>query len=131
MEARLPQEKLGRLRRSLQNWHSRKAARKREILSLLGLLQHAAKVVRPGRTFMRRMFDTTMKVKELNQVVRLNKEFRGIKKGDAEKGPKTTRLPITQVFFIRFWLSCRTTPVAGTALCYGQHVCWDFWILTL
>lgn len=72
MEARLPQEKLVH---SINTWSSRKSAKKQEILSLLGLLQHAAKVVHPGRTFMRRMFDTVMKVRELDQFVRLNREF--------------------------------------------------------
>ena len=46
-ELRLPQEKL---RRS-----GRKSCTKRELLSLIGHLQHACCVVRPGRSFLRRM----------------------------------------------------------------------------
>ena len=49
---RLPQDKLARLRQSLADWGSRKAVRKRELLSLIGHLQHAAKV-RQGRSFLR------------------------------------------------------------------------------
>ncbi len=51
---RLPQDKLARLRQSLSDWGSRKAVQKRELLSLIGHLQHAAKVVRQGRSFLRR-----------------------------------------------------------------------------
>ena len=51
MEARLPSDKLLRIRNQLSAWLTRKRATKREILSLVGLLQHACKVVRPGRSF--------------------------------------------------------------------------------
>ena len=37
-------------------------ASKRDILSLVGLLQHATKVVRPGRTFVARMYTTAAKL---------------------------------------------------------------------
>ena len=76
MEARLPQEKLDRIQRAVAEWLARKSAKKREILSLLGLLQHASKVVVPGRTFTRRMFNTAAKVRELDHYTRLNREFR-------------------------------------------------------
>lgn len=49
MEARLPNEKLARVRQTVTVWLGKKSATKREILSLVGLLKHAAKVVRPGR----------------------------------------------------------------------------------
>ena len=51
-------------------------ATKRDILSLVGLLQHASKVVRPGRFFVSRMYSTAAKVKELDFYTKLNKEFR-------------------------------------------------------
>lgn len=51
MEARLPSDKLRRIQATIQEWLGRRNATKREILSLVGILQHAAKVVRPGRTF--------------------------------------------------------------------------------
>ena len=76
MEARLPKEKLERVKLAVKEWLSKKNATKREILSLLGLLQHAAKVVRPGRTFVRRMYCVAGKVKELDFYTRLNREFR-------------------------------------------------------
>ena len=48
---RLPPEKLEELRVLLGEWQSRKFCRIRELRSLVGKLQHACKVVRPGRTF--------------------------------------------------------------------------------
>jgi len=76
MEIRLPKDKLSRIQDTLQHWLRKKKATKREILSLVGLLQHATKVVRCGRTFMARLYATAAKVKELHFFTRLNKEFR-------------------------------------------------------
>ena len=73
MEARLPVEKLQRVRAAVQEW---KSATKREILSLVGLLQHATKVVRAGRTFLSRMYSAAARVPELDYYTRLNKDFR-------------------------------------------------------
>ena len=55
MIIRLPEEKLGRTMQLIKEWDSRKACRKRDLESLVGHLQHAATVVRPGRTFVRRL----------------------------------------------------------------------------
>ena len=60
----------------LAHWQQKKTATKREILSLVGLLQHATKVVKYGCTFTARMYTTAAKVKELHYYTRLNKEFR-------------------------------------------------------
>ena len=51
MEIRLPSDKLTKTLALLQTWLPKKKATKREILSLVGTLQHATKVVRPGRAF--------------------------------------------------------------------------------
>ena len=53
MVLRLPPEKLIELRTLLSQWHSRRYCRTRELKSLVGKLQHASKVIRPGRTFFR------------------------------------------------------------------------------
>ena len=76
MEARLPPDKLLRIRNQLSSWLTRKKATKREVLSLVGLLQHAAKVVRPGRSFVSRMYSTAAKLKHLSHYTRLNKDFK-------------------------------------------------------
>ena len=47
----LPQEKLERLKGLFQEWKTKKCCTRRELESLIGHLQHAAKVVRPGRRF--------------------------------------------------------------------------------
>ena len=45
MEACLPLEKLDRMRETVALWLPMKKAAKRDILSLVGLLQHATKIV--------------------------------------------------------------------------------------
>ena len=55
---------------------NRRSATKWEILSLVGLLQHAAKVVRPSCTFVSRMYSVAAKVQKLDFYTRLNKGFR-------------------------------------------------------
>ena len=76
MEARLPDDKLARIKQMTTLWLTKKNATKREILSLIGLLQHATKVVKCGRTFVSRMYATACKVKEMDFYTRLNKDFR-------------------------------------------------------
>lgn len=55
MELMLPEEKVGQLKALLEEWARKKACRKRELLSLIGKLAHACKIVRVGRLFLRRM----------------------------------------------------------------------------
>ena len=72
MEIRLPADKLTRLVQMLSQWRGKKACRKRELLSIIGSLSHACKVIRPGRTFLRRLIDLSTKVNNLDHFVRLN-----------------------------------------------------------
>ena len=51
---RLPSEKLAEIREQLSRWRGFKACKKRDLLSLIGSLSYASKVVRPGRAFLRR-----------------------------------------------------------------------------
>ena len=76
MEMRLPPEKLARLKTMVAEWLGRKKATKRQLLSLIGHLAHAAKVVTPGRTFVRRMIDLAHSKQELSHWIYLNEEFR-------------------------------------------------------
>ena len=76
MEIRLPEDKLYRIQALLKNWLTRKKATKREILSLVGTLQHASKVVRPGRTFVSCMYATAAKLRKMHYITRLNTAFR-------------------------------------------------------
>ena len=75
-ELRLPQEKLAQLQAAISNWKGRKAGRKRELLSLIGSLSHACRVVRAGRVFLRRLIDLSMKASQLDHFIRLNAEAR-------------------------------------------------------
>ena len=76
MEIRLPRDKLARIQQLLTSWLPRRKARKRQILSLVGTLQHATKVVRPGRAFVSRMYSTAAKLRQMHFTTRLNKSFR-------------------------------------------------------
>ena len=75
-ELRLPQDKLSQLQLTISHWRGRKACRKRELLSLIGSLSHACKVVRSGRTFLRRLIDLSTKATRLDHFIRLNGEAR-------------------------------------------------------
>ena len=74
---RLPAEKLTRLQRQLRTWAPRKVCRRRQLESLIGVLQHAGRVVRPGRTFTRRMIDllSIRGAQSSHHHIRLNQQF--------------------------------------------------------
>ncbi len=76
MEIRLPKKKLRRLKEEITRWKNLKSCTKKELLSLVGQLQHACCVVKPGRTFLRRMISLSTSVRELHYRVWLNREFR-------------------------------------------------------
>ena len=69
---RLPEDKLVVLRNLLREWSGHKAVRKRELLSLMGYLQHAAKAVRQGRSFLRRLIALSTVTRHLEGFIRLN-----------------------------------------------------------
>ena len=57
LEARLPLDKLKELKSALKSWLERSSCSKRKLLSLIGSLSFAAKIVPAGRTFFRRFID--------------------------------------------------------------------------
>ena len=69
---RLPTEKVDRLRQTLTHWRRKRHATKHELQVLIGLLNHAAAVVRPGRTFLRQLIETSKIPRRQSQKVRLN-----------------------------------------------------------
>ena len=78
-ELRLLEEKLQRLRTLLREWSTRKSCQRKQLESLIGLLTHACKVVRPGRSFLRRLLDllhATGSRPDGNSTIRLNRECR-------------------------------------------------------
>ena len=76
MELRLPEDKLSRLKDMIEQWRSKKVCRKRQLLSLLGHLHHACQVVKPGRSFLRRIIELSKRATKLHHRIRLNAEFR-------------------------------------------------------
>ena len=56
-QLRLPGDKLRRLQALLEGWSNKRVCERRELESLVGMLHHACKVVRSGRSFLRRMID--------------------------------------------------------------------------
>jgi hypothetical protein len=72
----LPADKLTLMRTELDAWTGRRACRRRELESLVGVLQSAAKVIRPGRTFVRRMIDLLKGPRRPHHFIRLNQQFR-------------------------------------------------------
>ena len=68
----LPAAKLTEVKDLLAYWSSRKRARKNEIQSLLGKLNWCCRVIRGGRSFMRRLIDLTSKVDNPRWFVRLS-----------------------------------------------------------
>ena len=75
MEVCLPDDKLARIQGFLVTWLDKKKATKHEFLSLIGLLQHAAKVVQCGMSFVSRMYAIAAKVQGLEYFTCLNSEF--------------------------------------------------------
>ena len=74
--ARLPEEKLLALNQLIHTWLQRTWCKKRELESLIGHLHHAAKVVWPGRTFLRRLIDLLCCFRNRDHPIRVNREFR-------------------------------------------------------
>ena len=74
--ARLPEDKLLALRELIHSWMPRRWCRKRELESLIGHLHHAAKVVWPGRAFLRRFIDLLCCFRNNGHPVWINQEFR-------------------------------------------------------
>ena len=76
MTARLPADKLQHLKVMVSTWQDKKVCTKRELLSLVGVLQHETMVIRYGRVFLRRMIKLAQMATEYHHFVRLNCHFR-------------------------------------------------------
>jgi hypothetical protein len=76
MELRLPEDKLIKLREKLIYFKTQKKVTLRELQSLIGLLNFACTVVKPGRAFFRRSIDLTLGLKHRNHRRWLTKECR-------------------------------------------------------
>ena len=73
---RLPHDKYHKLLTMLEGWGARTVCTKRELLSLIGVLSFACKVIKPGRTFLRRLIDLSTTGSHLSSRVSLDSEAR-------------------------------------------------------
>ncbi|XP_033731470.1 uncharacterized protein LOC117344735 [Pecten maximus] len=76
MEARLPVEKIDRIREILNSFSQRKTCTKRELLSLLGHMNFASRVIRPGRSFVSHLIKLSTSVSKLHHHVTLTSAVR-------------------------------------------------------
>ena len=75
-EIRLPRQKLEELKELIRQWVGRRTCSRKELESLVGKLGHAAQVVPPGKTFMRRLFELKAAMGQARGKIRLNNGFR-------------------------------------------------------
>ena len=75
LEARLPPDKLQDIHSSLELWLGCTQSTKQELLSLIGTLSFAAKVVPAGRTFLRRMIDLSTTADSLQAAIPFSEPF--------------------------------------------------------
>ena len=73
---KLPAEKLQKLNTLLAQWQLQPTCTKRELLSLIGSLSFACKVIKPGRTFLRRLIDLSTTGPTLESKIVLDYEAR-------------------------------------------------------
>ena len=76
MEARLSDAKVLKLKSELSAMQARNKCTKREMLSLVGSLSFACKVIVPGRSFLSRLINLTCTVREMYHKLYLNKQVR-------------------------------------------------------
>uniref|UniRef100_A0A8W8JDA4 Uncharacterized protein n=1 Tax=Magallana gigas TaxID=29159 RepID=A0A8W8JDA4_MAGGI len=76
MQARLPMDKILRIREILESFSDKKSCTKRELLQLLGHLNFASRVIIPGRSFVSYLLSLASSVRELHHHVHLNAECR-------------------------------------------------------
>ena len=109
MSLRLPDEKLGDLSNLIQTWLGKKKCTKRELLSLIGKLSSASKVIPSGRLFLHHLIDLSTTVEKLSHHISMRREVREDIKwwagyhpswngryGSLE--PKTTLAPVLEIY---------------------------------
>ena len=75
-EIRIPNRKLEDIKEELERWIGRKSCQKTDLESLVGRLCHASRVVKPGKTFMRRLFEALSGVRRSHHHIRLGPAIR-------------------------------------------------------
>ena len=75
-QLRLPPDKLQEMTLLIKSWLGKHKTTKRDLLSLIGKLSFAAKVVPSGRLFLRRLIELSTTVSKLHHHIHLNVEAR-------------------------------------------------------
>ena len=73
MEAGLPHDKIHKYTALIWQFLRRKKVPLQELQSLLGLLNFACPVVKPGRAFLKRLIDLTLGIRSAHHLIRLAK----------------------------------------------------------
>lgn len=76
METRLPREKLTRITELLETFQYKKSCTKRELLSLLGHLNFACRVILPGRSFISHLIALSTTVEPLHYHIKIDRMCR-------------------------------------------------------
>ena len=76
MQARLPANKVERIQQILLQFASKRTCTKQELLSLLGHMNFACRVVRPGRSFVSHLISLSTTVQQLHHHVTLSAALR-------------------------------------------------------
>ena len=71
IELRVPEVKLRKCASELKDWRIRRRASKRQLLSLIGRLEHCCNAIELGRPFLRRLIEKAHPVKDLDSFVTL------------------------------------------------------------
>ena len=74
LEARLPEPKLQGLQSLVTRYSTYQTITQRQLESFLGKLSFAVRVITPGRTFMRRLWDTCRRNPKLHYRIHLSEE---------------------------------------------------------
>eukprot|EP00112_Aurelia_sp_Birch-Aquarium-sp1_P013521 Seg2871.1 transcript_id=Seg2871.1/GoldUCD/mRNA.D3Y31 product="Polyprotein P3" protein_id=Seg2871.1/GoldUCD/D3Y31 len=72
LEILLPEQKIEKIKVELKVWYTKKSGTKRQLLSLIGRLQHCCQAIELGRPFIRRLIDRASKVHALDHFVALS-----------------------------------------------------------
>jgi hypothetical protein len=76
MRTEISPERLQEVMFELSLWYNRRSCTKRQLLSLIGKLTFVSRVVRHGRTFVRRLIQLSKRAKYLHYKITLNSEAR-------------------------------------------------------
>ena len=110
MQLRLPEAKLRELRELTTLWKDKRSCKRKELESLVGKLQFACAVVKPGRTFLRHLFELLSVTRKDHHYIAL----RGAAKSDI----------IWWDTFLELWNGVSLIP-AGVPMHTSHHVFMD------